>query len=936
MSEWSPTPASRADHQRVVALLAELLELPAPEREAHLRGAVGTDLTLEQEVRSLLRAAERAGGFLSQGDVPAARSGDPLRSGDVLGRYTLIERLGEGGMGTVFRALQRAPVVREVAIKVIREGHDSEQVLARFDAESQTLAIMDHPSIARVFDGGATPSGRPYFVMELVDGVPITEHCDTHGLDIRARLQLFRQVCLAVQHAHTKGIVHRDLKPGNVLVTVVDGAPVPKVIDFGIAKATTQAPLAAGVTQVWQRVGTPEYMSPEQASDNTIDVDTRSDIYSLGVLLYQLLTGGTPLGTDELSEQPWGEVERIIREVEPPTPSSRVATKSSSQAAAQRASAPRELAANLRGDLDWIVMRCLEKERERRYQTAEALAADVAHHLAGEPIAAAPPSRLYRWRKLARRHRVAVASGALLIGSLALGVVGTSVGMLRADTRRREAEVALRDADGLATFLQEMLGSVQASVALGRDTALLREIVDRAAQSLDEGALAASPDAVVRLKRTLGTTYADVAAFDEAERMLTDALSLARGRAPLDEVSLATSLEDLASFIALHLRDFARAEPLAREALALRRAARGGDERALAASVHTLAGVLEGAGALDEAEALHAEALEMRRRLNASRADALELVTALHGMAGILDVRGRPMDAEARYREALALCEGAVEGDHPRLASELNNLAGVLENLDRAAEAEPMYLRALEMRRRLHGGDHPEVFVSLNNMAYILQVLGRLDEVEPYYAEALAMARRLFPADHPFVLSAVSNMAGFLMTAGKPADAEPLFKEVLERRRAQFPAPHRSLALSVTNYGTVLVQLKRRAEAEPYFREAAALFEAVHGPDHHDTARAKSSLAATLVKLDRAAEAEPLYVAALAVYERTFPGDHSRTATLLGLMAQCYEALERKDEALQLAQRATDMSTRLFGADHSETEKARAILTRLQREPGER
>jgi len=922
--------------ERRAALLAELLALPEAEQGARLVVVAAGDATLHLELQSLAGAARRAPGFLGGGalDDPLLVRG--LRPGSVIGRYTLLARIGEGGMGTVYRALQREPIVREVALKVVRDGLDSAQVVARFEIERQALAVMDHPSIARVYDAGTAPGGRPYFVMELVDGVTLTEHCDRACLAVPLRLALFRQVCLAVQHAHAKGIVHRDLKPGNVLVTLVDGTPVPKVIDFGIAKASRAgAPHGEGLTVAWQRLGTPEYMSPEQAVESDFDVDTRTDVYSLGVLLYELLTGTTPLVAEVLRQQPWSEVERIIREVDPPTPSTRVAARSATTDAlsARSVSEPRRLATLLRGDLDWIVMRCLEKERGRRYPTAEALAADIERHLAGDPVTAAPPSRAYRALKFAGKHRVAVRAGALVIGALALGVVGTSMGMLRAEERRRETELALRDADELVSFLERMLRSVQANVALGRDTTLLREIVDRAAQSLDAGELAVGPDAVVRLRRTLGATYANIAAFDAAEPMLISALDAARARAPRDEASVATCLEELAGFFGLYLRQFERAEPLAREALGLRRRLARGDDRTLARSIRTTAGVLEGRGDLEGAEALHAEGLAMLRRLTAtagtSECDA-ELALALHGMAGILDEIGQPTEAEHLYRESLALRERLYEGDHTEVANGLNNLAGVREKVGRAVDAEPMYRRALEMRQRLHGGDHPDVFVSLNNMAYVLQACERLDEAEPFYLDALAMARRLYDGDHPFVLSSLSNLAGYSLSVGRHAAAEPLFAEVLERRRRLFPRPHASLARSVTNYATVLERLDRRADAEPYFREAAELFEAVYGPDHHDTARAKAGLAANLVRLDRAGEAKPLYRDALAVYERTFPGDHARTATVLGLIAQCLAAQEEVVEALDFAQRAVDMFTRLGGATHADTVKAVDTLAKLR------
>ena len=368
------------------------------------------------------------------------------------GRYKLVEPLGEGGMGTVWMALQTEPVRRPVAVKLIKPGMDSRQVLARFEAERQALALMDHPSIARVLDAGATERGRPYFVMELVKGVPITRYCDEYKLTPRERLELFVPVCQAVQHAHQKGIIHRDLKPGNVLVARYDDKPVPKVIDFGVAKAAgqplTDRTLMTGFGAV---IGTPEYMSPEQATFNALDVDTRTDVYALGVLLYELLTGATPLSRKELEAGGLLEMLRAVREQEPPRPSAKLSTAATLPAiAAARGTEPRKLAGLVRGELDWIVMRAMEKERGRRYQTASSLAADLERYLAGEPVHAAPPSAVYRARKFARRYRGPVAAAGVLLLALVAGVVGTTAGLLEARAAQREADRERLDAVGQA------------------------------------------------------------------------------------------------------------------------------------------------------------------------------------------------------------------------------------------------------------------------------------------------------------------------------------------------------------------------------------------------------------------------------------------------------------------------------------------------------
>jgi eukaryotic-like serine/threonine-protein kinase len=473
----------------LVTIFAEALERTDPAaRVAYLNGACGDDAELRQRVEALLAAHDGAGRFL-EGDSPgmseptspeiletAPASGAEtlppselataeLRSGGtdstfagapradrtggsraqqvIAGRYTLLEIIGEGGMGTVYRADQTEPVKRQVALKLIKIGMDSRAVLARFDAERQALALMDHPNIARVYDGGTTATGQPFFVMELVSGEPITEYCDRRRLWVRARLELFVSVCQAVQHAHQKGIIHRDLKPGNVLVTEVDGRPTPKVIDFGVAKATEFKLTDQSLADTGAIVGTPTYMSPEQADPSSMDIDTRTDIYALGVILYELLAGSPPLDAKEFKRGAILEMLRMVREVDPPRPSTKVSTADALPSiAASRDIGPAQLKRALQGDLDWIVMKALEKDRTRRYETANGFAADVLRHLAFEPVQAAPPSRAYRLRKFVRKHRGAVITASLVVLALLAGITGTTWGLIRAESRRVEAEKA--------------------------------------------------------------------------------------------------------------------------------------------------------------------------------------------------------------------------------------------------------------------------------------------------------------------------------------------------------------------------------------------------------------------------------------------------------------------------------------------------------------
>jgi serine/threonine protein kinase len=472
---------------RIKSLFARAISLPAEERAFFLQADSAGDEEVLREVEALLREHPESA-------APPARSGGSrVGAGTVIGPYKLLQEIGEGGFGVVYLAQQEAPMRRRVALKVLKPGMDSRQVVARFEQERQALAMMDHPNIAQVFDGGATDSGQPYFVMELVRGDPITDYCDRERLDTRARLGLFAQVCRAIQHAHQKGVIHRDLKPSNVLVTIVDGQPTPKVIDFGVAKATQERLTSATLfTEHRQMLGTPLYMSPEQAALSGTDVDTRSDVYSLGVLLYELLTGATPFDRQQLLQAGLAEMQRVILEVEPQKPSTRAAALSRTNAtvAAQRRVETARLGPLLRGDLDWIAMKCLEKERARRYETALELAQDVERHLEGEPVQAAPPSTFYRLRKFVRRNRQSVASACLLAGISAAWVVA-KVG---AEQNRAHEAAAANQRQQLGDYIAR----IEAAAA-----AIQQDDIGRARELLDDCPRTAAQPGVAPARRIL-------------------------------------------------------------------------------------------------------------------------------------------------------------------------------------------------------------------------------------------------------------------------------------------------------------------------------------------------------------------------------------------------------------------------------------------------
>jgi serine/threonine protein kinase len=576
------------DPERVKALFLAAIERVDPaDRRAFLDSAVGDDVELSDRLDALLAAYDQPHGALDRplaadpdtteppsasqavssptapgtgGDGPSvdrSNDDDPNLIGAVIAdRYKIRQEIGEGGMGTVYLAEQLRPVRRQVALKLIKPGMDSRNVLARFESERQALALMEHPNIARVLDAGTTADGRPFFVMELVKGIPITEYCDNHRLDLPTRLALFRQVCSAVQHAHQKGIIHRDLKPSNILVEAHDDRPVPKVIDFGLAKASsgmrlTEQSLFTAFASV---AGSPLYMAPEQASFNARDIDTRADIYALGVILYELLTGSTPIAREAIRQAPIDEMLRVIREVEPPTPSSRISTSEALPSlAASRQVEPARLSRLVRGDLDWIVMKALAKERERRYASAAGLANDVGRYLHHEPVSAGPPTAAYRLRKFVRRNRVYVTAAALVLLALVLGVVGTTLGLIEArrqegiavdaahakeEARRAEAEqrgiaeTRRREVEKRAaqvTKMNDILGSIFQDLNpanAARDgkplSAVLGERLERATAEI-EGEATGDPLAVARMQMTLGRSQRSLGYPDRAIVLLTKA-----------------------------------------------------------------------------------------------------------------------------------------------------------------------------------------------------------------------------------------------------------------------------------------------------------------------------------------------------------------------------------------------------------------------------
>jgi len=743
----------------------ELLDLDTEAaREAYLEGIGRRDPALRARLAGLLAANGEAGAFLDAASQPAAAASAAAATqhtvpiaegpGTVIGRYKLLQKIGEGGFGVVYMAEQREPVRRRVALKVIKLGMDTRQVVGRFEAERQALALMDHPNIAKVLDGGATENGRPYFVMELVKGVPITEFCDEQNLNTGERLRLFLQVCAAVQHAHQKGVIHRDLKPGNVLVTLHDDRPVPKVIDFGIAKAMQQELTEITIfTRYQEFIGTPAYMSPEQAQFSGLDIDTRTDIYSLGVLLYELLTGRTPFDAKELMTGGYEEMRRRIRDEEPLKPSTRIKTLEAADrldVARRRGEKPEQLGRSLRGDLDWIVMRALAKERARRYESAGALARDVERFLSDEPVSAAAPGAVYRLRKFAVRHRVAMSVTAAMLLLLVTGIVATSYQMIRASraellalrylNEERKKAVAMEIAQGqrerayeraereaaisaaVVQFLNEDIFAEATPTEPGEPALAMIDLVRRA-QGQIEHRFASQPLVAAAIRQTLATTLFTLG--DRAAAVAQAELAYQLRREHLGNAA-AETIESLTLYGWLTTRERNRpaGRELAEEAVQLATANLGRGHQLTLDAMSRLAWIDYGdAATRPAARDLIIETVDLARQSGDVKPEVFIRSLQLYGRLF------KPGEGEPLFREAVAYAEGKLGRNHPRAIVARGALAGYLYDWNlNLAEAEQLVREAVRDHGGTFGPSHPNSIVFRDTLRLTLLKLGRHEE----------------------------------------------------------------------------------------------------------------------------------------------------------------------------------------------------------------
>ena len=843
-----------------------------------------------------------------------------------VGRYAIIRKIGEGGMGVVYEARQDHPA-RSVALKLLRPGLASGSLLRRFQFEAEVLGHLQHPGIACIYEAGVveeqTPTGiavrQPFFAMELIGGQSLDRDVKQNNISVRGRLELLAKICEAVQHAHQKGVIHRDLKPGNILI---DEFGSPKILDFGVARATDADTRTTTLqTDVGQLIGTVAYMSPEQVVGDPAQLDTRSDVYSLGVILHELLSGKLPYDVAHCSIP---EAARRIRDEEP--------TRLSS------------INRNLRGEIETIVARALEKEKSQRYQSASDLGEDLRHYLRGEPIEARRHTGWYVLSKMVKRHRLAAVLIAglavtLVASTVALGVLYSSQTRARAAERhaRQEAEASATEAKLEAAkaqvvidFLNDDLLAAVAPEAQGHDVTV-REVLDAASRAV-EGKFKSEALVEATIRTTLGNTYQSLGEYKQAQPQLETALKLRRAELGEEHVNVAASLNDLASLLRFQ-GDYAAAERLLREALAMRRKLLGNEHVDVAESLNDLAVVIKVRGNLDEAATLYREALAMHRRLLGDEHPRVAM--GMNNMAALLEAQGDYDAAELLLREALAMRRRLLGDEHVHVATGLRSLARLLKIQGDYDGAGPLYREALAMRRRLMGDEHPLVARSLQDLATLLEATRDYDGAESLYREALAMNRKLLGDEHPHVAISLNYLGDFLRAKGDYGAAELLLREALAMHRKLRGDESRAVATNLHDLAKLMKAKGDYDGAELLQREALAIYRKLLGDEHPFVFAGLNNLALLLQTKGDYDGAEPVLREALAIRQKMLGDEHPKVARTIADLGIVLREKGDLDEALTLLSQAVHKFAAALGEESSQTGNARShlgdCLTKLSR-----
>jgi eukaryotic-like serine/threonine-protein kinase len=830
-------------------------------------------------------------------------AGPPPDDPRYIGPYHLLRVLGQGGMGVVYEAEQSEPVRRRVALKIIKLGLDTREFVARFETERQALAVMSHPNIARIHDGGSTETGRPYFVMELVHGVPITEYCDANRLSVRERLDLFLAVCAGVHHAHQKGVIHRDLKPSNVLVALEGDRPVPKVIDFGVAK--TLGPRLTDhtlVTELGRPMGTPEYMSPEQAEASVMDVDTRTDIYSLGVMLYEMLVGALPIDV-AVREARGGITRFVVRETDAPKPSRRFESlRGSRQAVAdRRRTEQRELLRELRSDLDWIVMRAIEKDRTRRYDSVTSLAGDIERHLQGQPVLARPPTLGYRAGKFVRRHWAGTAAAAIAVLALAAGAAAATIGLVRARAAEHEARLEAETARQVTDFVVDLFRISEPGEAMG-SMVTAREILDRGAIDI-RGRLGDQPVVRSRMMAVMGAVYLALGLYDQAEPLLTEALVLQRDVLGPGHRDVAGTLLELAELARVRgAADDARS--LAEEALAIAVAAEGPDHLQTGMAHQRLGEALRDLGEYDEARRSLDRAVEIRQRLLGPDDNAT--LAGLAQVGWLNRVVGDFQGAREIFERVLEVAERQLPSGHPHLAGVLSDLGVVLSDLGELEQARGYYERALAIRQETLGPQHLEVAASLNNLGALEWRAGNLDASQEHYEASLRVYEAVLGPESDGVARTVGNLALLHHSRGDYREARGLYERAIAIGERIHGPDHGRVTHTLNNYGWLLRSIADFANAQRVLERALAAHEAAVGPESANLIGPHTNLAFLFRDLGDYDRARHHAERAAAIARATYPPGHTATASAIARLGNVMALQGAYDEALPVLEEALE------------------------------
>ncbi|MBM4025490.1 MAG: tetratricopeptide repeat protein [Planctomycetes bacterium] len=813
-------------------------------------------LDRDQVGRLLSLGTEGAGD--EQGAGPQSTVAAPAnleRPGAWIGRYKLLDILGEGGMGMVYLAEQEGPIRRQVALKVIKPGMDSKRVIARFEAERQALALLDHPNIAQVYDAGTTDSGRPYFVMEHIKGLPITDYCDRHKLTIDERLRLFQQVCHGVQHAHQKGIIHRDIKPSNILVLAAGDEAIPKIIDFGVAKAISQ-PLTERtlVTEDNHLLGTPEYMSPEQADMASEDIDTRSDIYSLGVLLYVLLAGILPYDSETFRQGGIEHIRKTIRETDPKTPSTRL-TKLGEEAktvAESRRTEVATLARCLRRELEWIPLKAMRKERAERYRSASELADEIENYLQGKPLIAGPPSTIYRLKKSVRRHKALVGGLAAVLAVCLIGTMVSVIFALGQARARAEADRQAKISQAVSDFLREdLLASVDPTKAKGRELTV-RSFLDTASENL-EGKFRNEPLVESSIRDTLGWTYRMLGEIKAAEPHLERALQIRQEQLGQEHPETLNSMGRL-GWVYCDQGRYGQAERLWAKKLEISRRVLGDEHPITLVSMNDLGIAYTDLGRYDEAEQLFSKGFQTSRNVLGEQHEST--FRLLGNLGQVYEEQGRYDEAEALYLKTRETQRRVWGDENPYTLAFMTFLARVYRQQGRYEESESLYLKTLKMQRRVLGEEHVYSLWSIEGLGRLYAGQGRYEQAEKALAEALEGLRKVRGKEHRDTVRCMNGLAELYTARRRFDEAKPLLTNALDIGRRTLGDDHPVTLESINDLGVLYIQQARHEDAERLLKEAFEGREAKLGREHPHTIKSLRQLVTLYGSWGKSEEAE--------------------------------------------------------------------------------